>query len=55
VYNALTPSSESESVVFSIHCATHVSLLILCAKLSQRAFAQELSDIFVALDLRNVS
>jgi hypothetical protein len=55
VYNAPTPSRERESIMFSIHCAKRVSLLILCAKLSPRAFAQELSDIFVALDLRITS
>jgi hypothetical protein len=55
VYNALTPSRESESIVFSIHCARRAPLLILCAQLSPRAFAQALSDIFVALDLRNGS
>jgi len=55
VYNADVPPIESESIVFSIHCGRHIPLLILCAKLSPRAFAQELSDIFVALDLRNAS
>jgi hypothetical protein len=53
VYNAGTPSRERESIVFSIHCGRRAPLPILCAKLSRRAFAQELSDIFVALHLRN--
>jgi hypothetical protein len=55
VYNDAAPSLESESIMFSIHCGKNVPLLILCAKLSPRAFAQDLSDIFVALDLRNAS
>jgi hypothetical protein len=55
VYNAGARPVESESIVFSIHCGRPIPLLILCAKLSPRAFAQELSDIFVALDLRNTS
>jgi hypothetical protein len=55
VYNADAPLLESESIMFSIHCSRRVPLLILCAKLSPRAFAQELSDIFVALDLRKAS
>jgi hypothetical protein len=55
VYNAAARSPESESIVFSIHCVSHVPLLILCAKLSPRAFAQELSDIFIARDLRSAS
>jgi hypothetical protein len=55
VYNAGAASLESESVVFSIHCVRRMSLLILCAKLSPRAFAQVLSDNFIALDLRNTS
>jgi hypothetical protein len=55
VYNRFGRSPKTKSIVFSIHCGRRALLLILCAKLSPRAFAQELSDIFVALDLRNGS
>jgi hypothetical protein len=55
VYNSFTPTPETESVVFSIHWRDRRSLLILCAKLSQRASAQVLSGFFAASDLRNAA
>jgi hypothetical protein len=55
VYNAAAQSPETESIVFSIHWLKRRRLLILCAQLSRRAFAQELSEFFAALDLRNAA